>query len=1065
MSEFKKVEQKRLVYVTRITETFTAAVKAQTDTSVRSMFKTRYENLDEFYEEFKQLHNQVIGLVDTDDEFKIQDKVRKDTDNFYFQAKDIFNQLFPNQNTQHNFVINPNQNSDNDYKDLLKLDVPIFDGNLLKWVTFYDMFCSLVHNNSNIAPVRKFRYLISYLRGEPLNLIKSLPVNNDNYIVAFQTLTDRYQNKRLLATNYWNTINNTILLKNNCSSRDLRALLDIFNENISALNLLKFPTKEWDFPLFNMLLSRLNTSIRTAFEIEHSKIELPTYENLKEFLKNHCRALESVQIMPNISQYTMQSNNSQNTNNTNSKNFKNQYNSNNSYSKSYQPQSYITNTIPNTQNTQMTQFNPNIQSNPNQSNPNHSKSNHSNSNHLTSNYQSVKFNTQNKYKCRLCNQSSHSLSQCETFLQKNINDRIVYVRQNKACNNCLRFSHTLNLCQSTFSCRVCGQRHHTLICTNSQTNPPNYQNTYITNVQQPIDNLNQNSSQQSQTTHPNTIYQSNQNEQINDNTQYINCGCTSLTTQKPKSTVLLSTTKVDILDIRGNYQTVRVVLDNASEANFITENCLNRLGLSRKKVIVPIRGINQSTATTKGLTSCTIKPVGKNNPLFSFDVYVLPIVSANLPSLQINSHNWHHISNIKLGDDSFNIPAPVDMLLGAEVYSQIIKPNIIPGQPGQPIALDTLFGWVLLGSAETSNKLPNNSFSCHLTSLDNLSLDQTMSKFWEIESLPTKKFLSPDEVKCESFYQKTVKREDSGRFQVSLPFRHSSRPVLGDTYNHAYKCFLSLESRLLKNPELYLQYSEFMNNYLKNNHMSLIPKSEPQTPFINYLPHHCVVRPDKSSTKVRVVFNASAKGSKGISLNSTLLPGPKLQTDINTIILKFRFHEIVILSDITQMFLQIRLAPVDRDYQRLLWRFNSNDPIQEYRLNTVTFGVTSSPYLSIRTIQELAKIQQNKYPEASRVLLEDIFVDDICAGANSLQSALALQRDLIALLKSGCFELKKWASNHPKLLSSLLPDECQIPFSFDRENPISIKVLGLQWDPKCDSMFFSCQQSEGQCTK
>ncbi len=444
-AQLKKAVKKRLVSITRISETYTAAVKAKTDLSLHSIFKTRYENLEEFYDDFKKLHNDVIGLIDTDDEFKVEDQVRKDTDSFYFQTKDIFSQLFPNQNTPQNYVSNPNQNSNHDFKDLLKLDVPIFDGNLLRWVTFYDMYCSLVHDNSNIAPVRKFRHLISYLRGEPLNLIKSLPVTDNNYSVAFQTLTDRYQNKRLLATNYWNAIHNTMLLKNNCSSKDLRTLLDTFNENIAALELLGFPTKQWEFPLFNMLLSRLNSSIRTSFEIEHSKIELPTFENLTEFLKNHCRALESVQIMPNISQYNMQTNSSQKSNNSNSNHHynKNQFNSNNSYSKSYQPQSYIANTNPSAQDIQMIQFDPNSQTN-----SNHSNSIQTNSNNSNQNFQS-KFNTPNKYKCRLCNnQSSHTLSQCQLFLQKSINDRIAYVRQNNACNNCLRFSHTLNLCQS-----------------------------------------------------------------------------------------------------------------------------------------------------------------------------------------------------------------------------------------------------------------------------------------------------------------------------------------------------------------------------------------------------------------------------------------------------------------------------------------------------------------------------------------------------------------------------------------------------------------------------------------
>nr|CAI5849091.1 unnamed protein product [Callosobruchus analis] len=143
------------------------------------------------------------------------------------------------------------------------------------------------------------------------------------------------------------------------------------------------------------------------------------------------------------------------------------------------------------------------------------------------------------------------------------------------------------------------------------------------------------------------------------NDQFLSCGCTSIKPSKPQTTVLLSTTKVDILDARGYYQTVRVVLDNASQANFISENCLNRLGLSRKKLIVPIVGINQSSSMTNGITNCTIKPLNKANPIFTFELFVLPKVCAEMPSIQVNTQNWHHISNLELADDKFNIPAPV----------------------------------------------------------------------------------------------------------------------------------------------------------------------------------------------------------------------------------------------------------------------------------------------------------------------------------------------------------------------------------------------------------------------
>ncbi|XP_050305067.1 uncharacterized protein LOC126742466 [Anthonomus grandis grandis] len=359
-----------------------------------------------------------------------------------------------------------------------------------------------------------------------------------------------------------------------------------------------------------------------------------------------------------------------------------------------------------------------------------------------------------------------------------------------------------------------------------------------------------------------------------------------------------------------------------------------------------------------------------------------------MPSIQINPSTWSHISNLPLSDPQFDKPAPVDLLLGAEIYAQVLKSGRIYGDPGQPVALDTEFGWVLLGRIHQNSTFSMSSpkLGSYFTAFDN-PLDVTLRKFWELESIHQRKFLSPDKKRAEEIYQNTVSRDCTGRFTVALPFKQNS-PIF--------------EARLLKNPELYKLYSDFMREYISNKHMSLVLSTEPRPESVCYLPHHGVIKPDSSTTKMRVVFNASAKDSKNQSLNSTLRPGPKLHADIVT---------------------TTAISP--------------EEPLQEYRLNTVTFGVTSSPYLAIRTLRELAVQEKNKFPRAAQVILEDSFMDDICSGSCDLESALALQKELILLLKSGGFELRKWSSNDPALLSTLSPDDCQIPISFNKETPAS----------------------------
>ncbi|CAH2226607.1 jg25712, partial [Pararge aegeria aegeria] len=181
-------------------------------------------------------------------------------------------------------------------------------------------------------------------------------------------------------------------------------------------------------------------------------------------------------------------------------------------------------------------------------------------------------------------------------------------------------------------------------------------------------------------------------------------------------------------------------------------------------------------------------------------------------------------------------------------------------------------------------------------------------------------------------------------------------------------------------------------------------------------------------TKVRIVFDASCKSTSGRSLNDNLLIGQKLQPDIIQVQLKYRLHNIAFTADIKMMYRYVKIRDEDRDFQRILWRKSTDDPIQEYRLCTVTFGVASAPFLALRTLRQLALDEASSFPLVSQVLLDDVFVDDIVTGADTLEDALKLQRELIALCKAGTFELRKWISNnnhdHAVILSGLDDDKC-----------------------------------------
>ncbi|KAK2578706.1 hypothetical protein KPH14_012662, partial [Odynerus spinipes] len=347
-------------------------------------------------------------------------------------------------------------------------------------------------------------------------------------------------------------------------------------------------------------------------------------------------------------------------------------------------------------------------------------------------------------------------------------------------------------------------------------------------------------------------------------------------------------------------------------------------------------------------------------------------------------------------------------------------------------------------------------------------------RFWELERVPDRLPLTAAEKACEDHFAATISRNPKGRYIVHLPFLTDS-PQLGKLSTVALRQFLRLEKRLARQLLLRQAYCTFMRDYLDSGHMELLPADTDCLGYESYyIPHHPVHRPDDPPTKLRVVFNASCASSNGRSLNDLLHSGPKLQADIAALLHRFRLPTIVFTADIRQMYRQIVLTPTHRYYQRIFWRFSSEEPLQTYRLTTVTYGVSAAPFLALRTLRQLAHDEDAKYPAAADVLRESVYVDDILTGADSPASALALRHQLQHLLTAGGFELRKWASNHPPLLHDLPADYLRTPahssFSdaslgipLDRD-PV-IKVLGLGWNPTADHFFYAVRLGAPARTK
>ncbi|XP_011858842.1 PREDICTED: uncharacterized protein LOC105556362, partial [Vollenhovia emeryi] len=264
-------------------------------------------------------------------------------------------------------------------------------------------------------------------------------------------------------------------------------------------------------------------------------------------------------------------------------------------------------------------------------------------------------------------------------------------------------------------------------------------------------------------------------------------------------------------------------------------------------------------------------------------------------------------------------------------------------------------------------------------------IGRTETRFWTQEETPGTPQLSEEERKCEQLFKTTFKRDETGRFLVRLPARTDVR--LGNSREFALKRFISLERRLARDPDLRLEYCKFMQDYLSQGHMTLV-EDENQKSEHYVLPHQAVVRPDSVTTKLRVVFDASAKTTANTSLNDKLIAGPNLQGNLISIILRFRTYEHVVTADIASMFRQILVAEEDRSLQQILWRSNPEEPVRRYQLNTVTYGTNCAPYLAIRCLRQIAEDDGGDLPQAAHAIIEDCYMDDVLSGARTVEEAI-----------------------------------------------------------------------------
>ena len=241
-----------------------------------------------------------------------------------------------------------------------------------------------------------------------------------------------------------------------------------------------------------------------------------------------------------------------------------------------------------------------------------------------------------------------------------------------------------------------------------------------------------------------------------------------------------------------------------------------------------------------------------------------------------------------------------------------------------------------------------------------------------------------------SVYDKFVQQIsfNGQRYQVSLPWKENT-PPLPDNLELCHRQLDSLLRRLKQNPQLLAEYDSIIRDQLNRGMIEVVDDpSSSEHDQVLYLPYHGVVRQDKTTSKLRIVYNASAK-MKGPSLNDCLYMGPSFGQSIFDILLRFRFHQIALAGDIEKAFLMVLVQEKDRDSLRFLWTRDVNRETPDVivlRFTRVVFGVNCSPLLLNATIEH----HMRKYQEIDPSFMTNFFPQSMSMMSASAQTMWSL---------------------------------------------------------------------------
>ena len=527
---------------------------------------------------------------------------------------------------------------------------------------------------------------------------------------------------------------------------------------------------------------------------------------------------------------------------------------------------------------------------------------------------------------------------------------------------------------------------------------------------------------------------------------------------------------------------VNCFLDDGSDTTYINEDVVEELGLQGQKEKITINVANGQQVSFDSMTFT----IGLESTDGNIDTTIEANTSERIcggmkPVNWVKiQHQWTHLRDIpfpELGSKSV-----VDVLLGTDNYHLMYSMQEVLGKGNEPCARLCPLGWTAVGPIKATYQEERTTRFHYtyrasiaeeprITGQKSEDLSALVKKFWDLETIgilpPSAEPIArnPDEKLALKKVTESL-MFDGEHYEVAVPWK-GDRPNLMNNRSQAEKRLYSTEQKLQGNNDVRKAYQKVIEEYLQKGYIRRVPDDEPKPPNEWLLPHFPVIRPERSTTKVRIVFDASAQ-VKGKGLNSEALPGPKLQANLVDILLKLRKELIPLVGDISQMYHQLKLREEDRPFHRFLWRdLDTRKKPEIYEFLRFVFGGCYCSFCVQYVWQSHGERHKNEFPLAAEAVKKNCYMDDLMPSVKDVGTAKRMRKELTSLGDKAGFHIRKWISNIPEVLEDIPESDRASEIDLQKNELPTTKTLGVLWSAKDDTFYFvyTSPSSEFKFTK